>query len=266
MTRNIIIEFNKKTNFIIIKNKKLVNYKAKKIIKYTEYIFVILGLFFCFFQYKTLYVSNILKNNNVVSKKNINLNGKNLKINSKQIDQYIEKKLNHEALTYLTINNKNNLNTKNNLSDGLSAKNINNISQFIAQRYKIAPAGARLIILENINAAVKYNLSLALLLAMEAVESRFNPIAGSSSGAIGLTQTLPDAHPNKIIKLNNEGGSIIDISDNINLGASILREYINQYHGNIELALQQYNGNVKDKSKSYSKAVLYRKRVFERYL
>lgn len=137
----------------------------------------------------------------------------------------------------------------------LSAKD-QRAAAFIAKRYRIAREAANIIVAEAVRAGEEHKIDPYLLLALIARESSFNPFAESSVGALGLTQNLPEAHPEKISTLSDQGGHILDVSDNIRLGAQVLREYLARFNGNETLALQQYNGALADPSRSYSKAIL----------
>lgn len=51
-------------------------------------------------------------------------------------------------------------------------------------------------------------------------------------------------------------GHILNIADNIELGARIFSEYLRKFDGNSTKALQQYNGSLGDPRQGYSKRVL----------
>jgi soluble lytic murein transglycosylase-like protein len=79
-----------------------------------------------------------------------------------------------------------------------------------------------------------------LLLAIIAVESRFDPQAQSPRGAQGLMQVLTVVHADRF---NAFGGvtAAFDFAANIRIGAQILSEYLRR-HGSINLALKHYVG------------------------
>ncbi len=89
------------------------------------------------------------------------------------------------------------------------------------------------------------------MLAVVGVESRFNPYAASSVGAIGLTQVLPKWHPDKL-DINNAETILLQTDKNLNIGAQILSKYLAQHDGDVRLALQKYNGALSDRSKTYA--------------
>jgi soluble lytic murein transglycosylase len=91
--------------------------------------------------------------------------------------------------------------------------------------------------------AENYDLDAALLAAVIYRESKFDPDARSSSGAIGLMQLLPETA--KGIALNT-GGSRFRVRDlydpeiNVRYGAFYLRRLLRKY-GEDRLALAAYN-------------------------
>ena len=131
------------------------------------------------------------------------------------------------------------------------------IAQFIRSKYHIANEAAQLIVTSAYASAKLQAIDPLLLISIIGVESGFNPIAESSAGAKGLSQPLAEAHPEKINKLLAESGNhILNISDNIELGAKIYAEYHRKFNGNTVKALLQYNGSLSDRSESYAKKVM----------
>ena len=129
-------------------------------------------------------------------------------------------------------------------------------AQYIAKTYSIAREAAEIIVREAFKAGKENSVDPLLMLAIIGVESRFNPISESGAGALGLTQTMPESHPEKIATIQREQGHILNIADNIKLGTKIVAEYMRKFDGNAVLALQQYNGSLQDKTRVYSKKVL----------
>lgn len=129
-------------------------------------------------------------------------------------------------------------------------------SEYIATTYHIAREASELISREAFKAGRENSVDPLLILAIIGVESRFNPISGSQVGALGLTQTMPESHPEKVASIQRDQGNILNIADNIQLGAKVISEYMRKFGNNPVLALQQYNGSLKDKSRAYSSRVL----------
>lgn len=126
----------------------------------------------------------------------------------------------------------------------------------ISENYSTSTDSARQIVDKAYTVSEKHQINPLMLLAIVAVESSFNPRATSSAGALGLTQTMPRAHPEKLARVKASGKTPYDMEANLGLGAEIFAEYRQRFKGNQVLALQQYNGALSDKRMAYAGKVL----------
>lgn len=82
----------------------------------------------------------------------------------------------------------------------------------------------------------KYDVDSNLIKAIIKVESNFDPNVVSSAGAKGLMQLMPE---------NCEALGVLDpfnIEQNIDGGVRHIKEYLDRYDGDVEMALMAYNG------------------------
>jgi soluble lytic murein transglycosylase-like protein len=84
-------------------------------------------------------------------------------------------------------------------------------------------------------AAEAYNLDPALIRSVMRTESAFDPFAVSRVGAMGLMQLMPE------IAEAFEVADPFDPRENIMAGARLLRELLDQHHGNLVLSIASYN-------------------------
>ena len=128
------------------------------------------------------------------------------------------------------------------------------VSTYLARRFKIANEASRDLIAGANDAAQKAGIDPLLVLAVVAVESRFNPYAESEFGAKGLMQVIPKYHLEKFDDIG-PGQSFLHPATNLRVGAAILKEYIRR-SGSIQNGLQWYAGAQDDASNQYSMKVL----------
>jgi soluble lytic murein transglycosylase-like protein len=84
-------------------------------------------------------------------------------------------------------------------------------------------------------AAQQYRVDAALLHAVIAAESQYEPRAVSPRGAQGLMQLMPETAER--YKVNN----VFDPTQNIQAGAKFLRDLLRRFDNNLSLALAAYN-------------------------
>jgi soluble lytic murein transglycosylase-like protein len=130
---------------------------------------------------------------------------------------------------------------------------IDALATLVAKRYRIANQTTHGLVAAAYREGQRVGLDPLLIVAVIAVESRFNPIAESDAGAQGLMQVIPGYHKDWMEAAGVD--SMLDPHDNIRLGAQILKEYIRR-GGNEVAGLQMYNGATADASNAYAVKVL----------
>ncbi|HEY6643455.1 transglycosylase SLT domain-containing protein [Povalibacter sp.] len=100
--------------------------------------------------------------------------------------------------------------------------------------------------------AKRLNLPPGLVMAVIDVESRFDRWAVSYAGALGLMQIMP-FWPRQLGMTNEQ---LVRIPQNIRMGCTILRFYLDREKGDYARALARYNGSVG--RRTYSDVVLLR--------
>jgi hypothetical protein len=139
------------------------------------------------------------------------------------------------------------------------------LSEFLAKRYKVSQAVT--LDLVNIAHTAGHQLGLdpLLIIAVIAVESRFNPIAESVAGAKGLMQVIPKYHVEKFREFGGEQYAVFDPETNILVGSRILKEYLSRT-GHLDSALQMYAGALNDEEDTYTGKVMTEKERLQQVL
>jgi soluble lytic murein transglycosylase-like protein len=138
------------------------------------------------------------------------------------------------------------------------------VSEFIAKRYRVAQDAISGFVAAAYRAGTDWKVDPLLILAVMAVESRYNPVAESAMGAKGLMQVIPKFHGDKLLEHGGEN-ALLDPNVNIQVGAQILREYLRRY-GETETALQMYAGAFDEPSSGYAFKVLAERARLEQLL
>ncbi len=131
------------------------------------------------------------------------------------------------------------------------------LANYVSRKYRIAPDATEQFVGAAYDAGRQVGLDPLLILAVMAVESRFNPVAESLMGAKGLMQVIPRHHLDKLLEHGGEE-AVLDPMINIALGARILKEYVRRT-GSLEAGLQFYNGALADPSSQYAQKVFAEK-------
>ncbi|MEK6593208.1 MAG: lytic transglycosylase domain-containing protein [Pseudomonadota bacterium] len=128
------------------------------------------------------------------------------------------------------------------------------LAEFLAKRYKVSQDVTFDLVSIAHGAGYQLGLDPLLIMAIIAVESRYNPIAESVAGAKGLMQIIPKYHTDKLDEFGGEK-AIFDPATNILVGSQILKEYLRRT-GNLGIALQMYAGALNDEQDVYTSRVL----------
>jgi len=137
-----------------------------------------------------------------------------------------------------------------------SPANVDALVAALARKYRVSEDATRDLVDAAYREGERNGVDPLLIIAVIGVESRFNPIARSDGGAMGLMQVIPHYHEDKFDAARGE--SVLDPRTNIQVGTAVLREYIRR--GGTETAgLQLYNGAVDDDSNAYAHKVLFEK-------
>ena len=131
------------------------------------------------------------------------------------------------------------------------------LSEFLAKRYKVSQAVTHDLVTIAHAAGQQIGVDPLLIIAVMAVESRFNPIAESVAGAKGLMQIIPRYHTDKF---RDFGGvkAVFDPQTNILVGSQIIKEYLSRT-GDLNSALQLYGGATSDENDVYFGKVMTEK-------
>jgi soluble lytic murein transglycosylase-like protein len=114
------------------------------------------------------------------------------------------------------------------------------VTHWLSKRYRIAGTASKMLVGAAYESAEAVKLDPLLILAVMAIESRFNPFAESSVGAQGLMQVMSRVHQEKF---SNHGGvtAALNPAANIQVGAHILKDMIRR-SGSIQGGLKLYVG------------------------
>ena len=137
-------------------------------------------------------------------------------------------------------------------------------SEVLAKRYRVAQDAVSGFVAAAYRAGGEAKVDPLLILAVMAVESRYNPVAESAMGAKGLMQVIPKFHGDKLLEHGGET-ALLDPQVNIQVGARILREYLSRF-GETETALQMYAGAFDEPNSLYALKVLAERARLEQML
>lgn len=127
-------------------------------------------------------------------------------------------------------------------------------ADWLSRKYRVAKEPIGALVAEAYEVGERTGLDPSLILAVMAIESRFNPFAASPVGAQGLMQVMTRVHADKY---EDFGGKLaaFDPVSNLRVGAQVLQETIRRA-GSLEGGLRLYVGAVTTSGQDYIDKVL----------
>lgn len=128
------------------------------------------------------------------------------------------------------------------------------VAFWLSKKYRVAPEPLTVLVGEAFEIGEKVKIDPTLILAVMAIESRFNPFAQSPVGAQGLMQVLTRVHTEKY---EDFGGKLaaFDPLTNLRVGVMVLKDCIRRA-GSVEGGLRYYVGAVSTDGSSYINKVM----------
>ncbi|MDP2263384.1 MAG: lytic transglycosylase domain-containing protein [Hydrogenophaga sp.] len=117
-----------------------------------------------------------------------------------------------------------------------------NVAFWLSRKYRVAPEPLSALVAEAFEIGQRVQLDPTLILAVMAVESRFNPFAQSPVGAQGLMQVMTRVHTDKYEDFGGQLAAFDPVS-NLRVGVRVLQDCIKRA-GSIEGGLRLYVGAV----------------------
>ncbi len=135
------------------------------------------------------------------------------------------------------------------------------VAYWLSKKYSVAPEPLSVLVAQAFEIGEQAKLDPTLILAIMAIESRFNPFAQSQVGAQGLMQVMTTVHHDKY---ENFGGKLaaFDPVTNLRVGVKVLQESIARA-GSVEGGLKFYVGaaNMEDDGGYAGKVMAERARL-----
>lgn len=129
-----------------------------------------------------------------------------------------------------------------------------NVVHWLSRKYRVAPEPLSALVAEAFAVGEKVSMDPTLILAVMAIESRFNPYAQSPVGAQGLMQVLTRVHTEKYESFGGQLAAFDPLS-NLRVGVKVLHDCIKQA-GTIEGGLRLYVGAVTTDGNGYINKVM----------
>ena len=141
---------------------------------------------------------------------------------------------------------------------GLTRAQDHGLRSYLARKYRIAPTVAGAMIRTAFSVGRDEHVDPQLLLAVIAIESRYNPFVESAAGAQGLMQVMGSVHRDKL-KQSGGRAAVFNPVANIRVGAQILADCIRR-RGSVQAGLACYVGATGIGDGGYGSRVLAERR------
>lgn len=128
------------------------------------------------------------------------------------------------------------------------------VADWLSRKYRVAKEPIAALVAEAYEVGVRARLDPTLILAVMAIESRFNPFAASPVGAQGLMQVMTRVHADKYEDFGGQWAAFDPLS-NLRVGAQVLQGTIRQA-GSVEGGLRLYVGAITSDGQDYIDKVL----------
>jgi hypothetical protein len=129
-----------------------------------------------------------------------------------------------------------------------------NVAEWLSRKYRVAPEPLSVLVAEAFAIGQKAQLDPTLILAVMAIESRFNPYAESPVGAQGLMQVLTRVHTDKFEHFGGEAAAFDPVA-NLRVGVKVLQDCVKR-NGSVEGGLRCYVGAVSTDGSWYINKVM----------
>lgn len=114
------------------------------------------------------------------------------------------------------------------------------VALWLSKKYRVAPEPISALVSEAYEVGARADLDPTLILAVMAIESRFNPFAQSPVGAQGLMQVMTRVHSDKYQSFGGKFAAFDPLA-NLRVGVKVLQDCI-RMAGSVEGGLRNYVG------------------------
>lgn len=114
------------------------------------------------------------------------------------------------------------------------------VAYWLSKKYSVAPEPIGALVAEAYSVGAQVKIEPTLILAVMAIESRFNPFAQSHVGAQGLMQVMTTVHSDKYQSFGGHFAAFDPLA-NLRVGVKVLKDCI-RMAGSVEGGLKYYVG------------------------